>query len=542
MNKEYSVKEALPDFNTVKDIVLFGSKNGKEKKQYMYHDKKGVERTKTFNEVYYDYIGLGQYLYDNGVIGKKVAILGDNEYEWIVCYFALITSKSITVPLDSKLSDDALAEILTESGCEALFYSGDFSASAEAFKKTEGIAIKMYLNMDDQESFIEKGHALLKNGEKCYTEDEVLPEDLACIVFTSGTTGKSKGVMLTQKNISASVIASNRVLTGGHAIGFLPLNHTYSWVSALFSGCLLTEWGYICRSVKDVQKALVAYKPQNFSAVPLAVEVIYKKIWQTAQKTGREEKLKKGLKLSRFLMKHGIDLRRKIFKEIIDNLGGNLELIVCGGAFLDPVYEHGMYDFGIQIINGYGITECSPAVTCNRLENFKFGSVGLPVPCCEIKISEPDEKRVGEIYVRGDNVMRGYYNDPESTAEVFDGEWFKTGDYGRIDEDGFLYYVGRKKNTIVLSNGKNVSPEEIEDKLSCISYVKEVLVYEDNGAIAAEFFLDTAEVPDAKEKIRGDVNAVNREMPLYKQVTKIYTRDTEFPKTTSLKIIRKYKD
>ena len=200
-----------------------------------------------------------------------------------------------------------------------------------------------------------------------------------------------------------------------------------------------------------------------------------------------------------------------------------------------------MYEFGIQIINGYGITECSPAVTCNRLDKFKFGSAGVPLPCNEIKINNPDEDGVGEIYVRGTNVMMGYYDDPEATAEAFDGDWFKTGDYGYIDEDGFLFFKGRKKNLIVLSNGKNVSPEEIEDKLSVIDYVKEVVVYDENGYITAEFFLDTVSTPDAKERIKKDVNEINKKMPMYKQVARVKTRDSEFPKTTTLKILRNYK-
>ena len=251
--------------------------------------------------------------------------------------------------------------------------------------------------------------------------------------------------------------------------------------------------------------------------------------------------LKKGLKISNFLLKLGIDKRRKIFSEILNNLGGNLEMIVCGGAYLDEQYEKGMEAFGIKIINGYGITECSPAVTCNRLDAYKVGSVGIPLPCNEIKIKDPDEDGIGEICVKGKNVMVGYYNDPEATAEVFDGDWFLTGDYGYIDEDGFLFFKGRKKNLIILSNGKNVSPEEIEDKLSTIDYVKEVVVYEEKGYITAEFFLDTVEAPDAKGRIKADVNEINRKMPSYKQVTRIKTRDNEFPKTTTLKILRDYK-
>lgn len=531
----------FPDMNTVKDIVLFGGKKGGNKRQYSFYNFEGEVETKTFAQVNYDLTGLGQYLYKLGLRGKKVAILSENSYYWVACYYSIITGKMTVVPIDPKLPDADIIDIMVRSGCDAVYYSSDFVSTVELMKKTESVAVEHYIKIEDFYSLIEEGHNELKNGAENYLDDEVLPSDLAFIVYTSGTTGKSKGVMLSQENVASDCVASCRVMVGGPAIGFLPLHHAFSWVSALFSGNLLTEWGFICRSLKDIQKDLQTYHPQNFSAVPLAVETIYKKIWFTAKKEGREELLKKGLKISNFLMKLGIDRRRKIFSQIIDGLGGNLELIVCGGAYLDEKYEKGMAEFGIQIINGYGITECSPAVTCNRLDNYKTGSVGLPLPCNEIKIKDPDEDGVGEICVRGKNVMMGYYNEPEATAAVFDGDWFLTGDFGYIDEDGFLFFRGRKKNLIVLSNGKNVSPEEIEDKLSTIDYVKEVVVGDEDGFITAEFFLNTVDTPDAKERIRDDVNAINRKMPKYKQVTRVKTRDTEFPKTTTLKILRNYK-
>lgn len=543
----YALKKKIklaefPDMNTVKDIVLFGGKTGGNKRQYSFYNFEGEVETKTFAQVNYDLTGLGQYLYKLGLRGKKVAILSENSYYWVACYYSVITGKMTAVPLDPKLPDADIVDIMVRSGCNAVYYSSDFVSTVELMKKTEGVAVEHYIKIEDFYSLIEEGHNELKKGAENYLDDEVLPSDLAFIVYTSGTTGKSKGVMLSQENVASDCVASCRVMVGGPAIGFLPLHHAFSWVSALFSGNLLTEWGFICRSLKDIQKDLQTYHPQNFSAVPLAVETIYKKIWFTAKKEGREELLKKGLKISNFLMKLGIDRRRKIFSQVIDGLGGNLELIVCGGAYLDEKYEKGMAEFGIQIINGYGITECSPAVTCNRLDNYKPGSVGLPLPCNEIKIKDPDEDGIGEICVRGKNVMMGYYNEPEATAEVFDGDWFLTGDYGYIDEDGFLFYRGRKKNLIVLSNGKNVSPEEIEDKLSTIDYVKEVVVDDEDGFITAEFFLNTVDTPDAKERIRSDVNAINRKMPKYKQVTRVKTRDTEFPKTTTLKILRNYKN
>ncbi len=530
----------FPDMNTCKDIVLYGGKTGGDKKQYTFYNFDGEVETKTFAQVNYDLTGLGQYLYKLGLRGKKVAILSENSYYWIACYFSIITGKMTAIPMDPKLPDDDIIDIMVRSGCNAVYYSEDFKGTVELMKKADGVVIEQYIRIEDFYSLVEEGHNEVKNGVESYLNDEVLPSDLAFLVYTSGTTGKSKGVMLSQENVATDSVASCRVMTGGPAIGFLPLHHAFSWVGALFSGNLLVEWGFICRSLKDIQKDLLEYHPQNFSAVPLAIETIYKRIWFTAKKSGREELLKKGLKISKFLLKLGIDKRRKIFSEIIDNLGGNLEMIVCGGAYLDEKYETGMTDFGIKIINGYGITECSPAVTCNRLDAYKVGSVGIPLPCNEIKIKDPDADGVGEICVRGKNVMMGYYNEPEATAEVFDGDWFLTGDYGYIDEDGFLFFRGRKKNLIVLSNGKNVSPEEIEDKLSTIEYVKEVVVYDEDGYITAEFFLDTVDTPDAKDRIKADVNEINRKMPTYKQVTRVKTRDTEFPKTTTLKILRNY--
>ena len=542
MKTKDSLREAaqFPEMRTVKQIVLYGAEHGADKKQYMFENFDGDVQTKTFREVFHDVHGFGQMLYARGLRGKKIAILSENSYYWIAAYFAVITGKMTAIPLDPKLPAEDLTELMVRSGCNAIVYSKTYAPAIAMMREDENVRLTDYIPIEAFYALVQEGYDDLAKGTADYIDDEVLPDDLAFIVYTSGTTGKSKGVMLSQNNVASDAAAAVRVMTGGHAIGFLPLNHTFSWVGALFTGCLLTNWGYICTSIKDIQSDLKTYKPQNFSAVPLVVETIYDRIWKTARKGGMEETMQKGLRLSRFLMRHGIDMRRRIFRRIIDNLGGNLEMIVCGGAYLDEKYERGMYDFGIRIINGYGITECSPAVTCNRLDNFRFGSVGLPLPCCEIMIHDPDAEGVGEIYVRGDNVMLGYYDDPEATAEAFDGEWFKTGDFGYMDADGFLYYRGRKKNLIVLSNGKNVSPEELEDKLSAIPYVKEVLVYEEGRRIAAEFFLDTENTPDAAERLRSDVDAVNRRMPSFKQIGRIKTRDTEFPKTTSLKIIRNY--
>lgn len=530
----------FPDMDTVKEIVIYGAKKGQDKKQYMFKDFDGNVCTKTFDEVFYDATGLGQHLYTLGMKNKKVAILSENSYYWIAAFYSIAIGKMTAIPLDPKLTDADLTDLMVRSGCDAIYYTKDFSSAIEMMKNTDGVKLTEYLPMEDFDKLVEAGHSELANGADNYLDDEVNADDLGFIVYTSGTTGKSKGVMLSQKNVASNAIATCRAMTASQTVAFLPFNHTLSWASALFASPLLAEWGYICGNLRNLQKDMAEYHPQHITAVPLAVETIYKKIWFTARKSGKDAKLEKGLKLSKFLMKLGIDIRRKLFGEVIDNLGGKLEMIICGGAFLDPKYEKGLYDMGIQVINGYGTTECAPIITCNRLNNFKFGSAGYALECNEIKINEPDEDGVGEILVKGTNVMMGYYNEPEATAEAFEDGWFKTGDHGYLDKDGFLFLRGRKKNLIILSNGKNVSPEEIEDKLSTIDYVKEVLVYEEDGAITAEFYLDTVETPDAKDRLKKDVRAVNLQLPAYKQVTRTKLRDTEFPKTTTLKIKRNY--
>ncbi len=532
----------IPTYSTLKEIIVKGTEMGGDHKQFAFLDKNKVEQSRTFNQTWREMIGVGTYFHSIGLVNQaKIAIVAENSYDWMLAYYATNMTRNISVPMDCKLPADDIGDQLIRCGCDALVYSDKFEGMVEEFKKNPDMPVKHYLPIDEFDNYKQIGYKLFDEGDTYVVDVEVKPDDLACIVYTSGTTGKSKGVMLTHFNIASNCSSSTRVLSGKHAIGFLPLNHTYAWVSALFACYILTEWGYMCDSIKSIQSDLKKQKPYNFSGVPLVVETIYDRIWRTARSTGREEILKKGLKISRFLMKLGIDRRRKIFATIIDNLGGNLSMIVCGGANLDPKYEIGMREFGIDVYNGYGMTECSPAITCNRPDKYKPGSVGVPLDCCEIKIHNPDEEGVGEIYVRGTNVMVGYYNDPEATAATFDGEWLKTGDHGRIDEDGFLFMVGRKKNLIVLSNGKNVSPEELEDKISMqIEYVKEVLVYDEDAQIVAEVFLNEEDFPDARERIKADMKEFNKTVASFKRINKTIVRDEEFPKTTTLKIVRKY--
>lgn len=526
-----------PDMDTVKDIIIYGATNGKNKKQYMFTNMNGEIETKTFSQVFYDTVGLGQYLYKLGLRGKKVAILSENSYYWIAAFYSIATGKMISVPLDPKLTAQELTDIMIRSQCDAIYYTDDFQSVIDVMKSTDGVVISEYIRLDDFDNLVAQGHEELKSGAFDYLKDDVSGDDVGFIVYTSGTTGRSKGVMLTHKNVASDGIATCRAMTGGQAIAFLPFHHTLSWASALLASPLLTEWGYICKGLRYLPRDIATYKPQNFTAVPMAVETIYKKIWDTAKKQGKDKKLEQGIKISNFLLKMGIDVRRRLFREVIENLGGELEVIICGGAYLDEKYERGLYELGIQVINGYGATECSPTVTCNHLDNFKFGSAGRPLECNEVKINAPDSDGVGEVYVKGDNVMVGYYNDPEATDETFDNGWYRTGDFGYFDEDGFLFFRGRKKNLIVLSNGKNVSPEELEDKFAAFDLVKEVLVYDENGKITGEFFLDENEA-DGEKKLKSFVKELNKKLPAFKRISKIKFRNKEFPKTTTLKIKR----
>lgn len=544
MNKTHknAVKVEIPEYQTIREIVYEGTARGGNNKQFMFLDRNKQLQEINYNQTFRRIRTLSTYFYSKGLKdGKKIAIVSENIIDWGFAYYAIIVGGNVCVPMDAKLSYEDIEDQIIRCDCDAVVYSKKFEKFVDGLKDNPEVPQMEYFFMDEFDTYYDEGEKMIEEGNDYFDKVEVKPDDLAAIVFTSGTTGKSKGVMLTHKNVASDCSATLRVLTGRHAIAFLPLHHTLSWVSGLYATYIVSEWGYLCDSINHIQQDIKKFQPYNFTGVPLVVETVHDRIWKTARKMGKEELLKKGLKISNFLMKLGIDKRRKIFKMVHDNLGGNLDMIICGGAYLDPKYEKGLYDLGIDVFNGYGLTECSPVITCNHPRKFKFGSVGTPLDCNEIKIVDPDEDGVGEIYVRGSNVMVGYYNDPEATAAAFDGDWFKTGDFGRIDKDGFLFMVGRKKNLIILSNGKNVSPEEIEEKMmNLIPYVKEILVYQEGDKITGEFFLNEEDYPDCRDRLDADVKAVNAQMPAFKRITKITVRDEEFPKTTTMKIARKY--
>jgi len=439
------------------------------------------------------------------------------------------------VPIDKELEADDIEYLLTDSECKAIFYSGTYFDIIDSLKEKELPGIE-YISLKKLPKMIEEGRRLLEEGYTEYKDVTVSKDDLASIVYTSGTTGRSKGVMLTHGNIVSNMYAAScNVTINGSTILLLPLHHAFGLVAGLFAVMNYGEMVYINKSLKKIIDDFKVAKPQNTFAVPLIAETLYKNIWINARKQGKEELLSKMVKLSNALRKVGIDLRKVFFKSVIEAFGGELNLMICGGAPIKPELIKDFDALGIKILNGYGITECSPIVAVNRNEFNVLGSVGIPLCCNEVKISDE-----GEVLVKGSNVMQGYYHNEAANKEVFtDDGWFRTGDIGRIDEYGALHITGRIKNLIILANGENIAAEAIENLVYDIPYVKEVICYGEDDLIVAEMFLDE-EVKDGKDRINADIQELNNKLPQIRNIGKIVLRETEFPKTTTKKIKRNY--
>ena len=498
-----------------------------------------------------------------GMRDTNVAIIGEASPEWVFSYFALMSIGAVTVPIDKELPAADMASILNTAGCPFVVYS---TAITEKIKAVRELcpALSTFVEMGEGcEEFAVNldtvrinGKEKFESGDNSYYDYEIDPRRLASIVFTSGTTGKGKGVMLTTENICMDMQQGmyNFNITP-RTMCVLPPHHTFgstvNFVGHYAQGCEI----YISSGLKYIMNELKTFKPTHLVLVPLFVETFYKRIMSAAEKSGKLEKLKKGIKLSNFLRKLGIDLRKKLFGEsVLSNFGGELEMIICGGAALNQSIIDFFEDIGVTILNGYGITECAPLISCNRNEYRKTGSVGLPIIGGHVKILDPDENGEGEICYKGPNVMMGYYNDEAATRAVFteDG-YFRTGDYGKVElegEDQWIYITGRLKNLIIFSNGKNVYPEEIETDIQGVYGVNEVVVYAgesksdpDKEIIVAEIFpdLDALEmrgITDVEKHFNDAILEINAKNVSYKKVGKIKIRNEEFPKNTSKKITR----
>ena len=470
-----------------------------------------------------------------GLRGGKVAVIGENCYEWILTYFAVVNSGNVIVPLDRELPTADIKNLIDDSGAEFFVFADSF-ADVATYLQGNDASVKCYINMSKIPELVEQGKAQNVDYEIDNTAS-------AALLYTSGTTGMAKGVMLSHHSLACDMVAAAQMVKiRGNNLLVLPLHHSFGFTACVLYMMYQGSETIINKSLKNLLDDFAKFKPNNVFLVPLFVETFYKRIWDSAQKKGKDGLLRKLIKVSNVLLKVGIDVRRKLFKSVLQAFGENLELMVTGGAPIDNKYVQGLRDFGITTLNGYGITECSPIVSVNRNDYYRDGSAGQLLPACDVKILEPNENGHGEICVKGDIVMLGYYNNEQATAEAFDGEWFKTGDIGYLDSDGFLHISGRKKNLIVLSNGKNVYPEELEFALlNNIPYIKEAVVYANGNQIEAEVFLDAEGNPDCASRLDNDIIELNRTLAGYQNISKTVIRDTEFPKTTTKKIKRQYK-
>ena len=559
-NKAYPLYETTV-FRDFRVMVEQSAENFPDKPAISYKKNPRDEETVrvTYSESRDNIRNLGTEEIALGLRDKKVAIVGGASVGWIYSYFSLMAIGAVTVPLDKEMPAPDLAATIERASCYAIFYGSEIAGKLDYLKENTKAELYVCINGDPLKegdlalaSLIEEGGKKFSEGDNSYYDYEIDPDRLATIVFTSGTTGKGKGVMLSQTNIVTDMTQGMYLFDiTRKTLNVLPPHHTFgstvNYVGHYAQGCEI----YITSGIKYLLNELKEQQPTHLVLVPLFVETLYRRIWATAEKTGADKKLKMGLKVSKALRKIGIDKRRSLFAQVHETFGGKLEMIICGGAALNQDIIDFFDAIGITVLNGYGITECAPLVSCNRNEWQKNGSVGLPIIGEEVRIYEPDESGEGEICVKGPNVMMGYYEEPEATAAVIDSDgFFHTGDYGKLDDEGWLYITGRKKNLIIFSNGKNVYPEEIETEISRIRGVLEVVVYAgesksnpDKEVIVAEIFPDYEQlkndgVTDVKEYFDEHVKAANGRMAPYKKVGLVKIRKEEFIKNTSRKITR----
>ena len=493
------------------------------------------------------------------VEGGHCALIGKLSYGWICTYLALLSVGAVLVPLDPDWSAEDLADTVKKAECTTLFCNDDvFEKKAQTICDAAGIKNVVTIDYAASDctlsSLLLEGNQLRSNGNKAYETTRISPDKLSLLVFTSGTTGQGKGVMLSQTAIASNVTGALRLISipaGGRTIGVLPPHHTFGSTISILCNMMFGVNIYLSSGVRYVVKELKEHKPTHLILVPLYLETFYRKINAAIAESGKEKFLGNMMKVTNSLNKVGLDVRKRIYKGPLAAFGGELSIVVSGGAPLSSEISSTFESFGITILNGYGITECAPLLAANRDKQQKKGSVGYPIPGTRIKIKDPDENGEGEICAKGPNVMLGYYKDPEATAAAFDEDgYFRTGDIGKFDEEGWLYITGRAKNLIILSNGKNVYPEEIEVELSAVPGVIDVVVYEgvskrgiEHNAIVAEIYPDTDffeknGIDNKQEYFRKFINDFNRNAVAYKKISVLKVRETEFPKNTLRKIMR----
>ena len=564
--QELKPKFKAPRHENLRELLRYAAKEYGSDTAFIVKHKNG-------KEVSYEHISfeafwnrvnqLGTALLKRGMKGKRIATVSKNRVEWMESHFAALGGLGYSVPLDKGLPYEELESSLARSYADVLVFEAAQIADIERLKSEGKTQVQEYICMDELEGYLSipqlraEGEKLLAEGFDEYLNLPIDKFENQIILFTSGTTSLSKAVLLSHYNLVENIYGlqlAEDIHRGDVNMAFLPYHHTFgSTGQTLMLACGVTTT--YCDGLKYLQKNIVEYKVSVFFCVPLLIESIYKKVMATVKKEGKENTVKFGIALSKFLLKFGIDIRRKVFKTILDQLGGNIRFVISGAAAIDPEAIEGFNNFGITAVQGFGMTEAAPVITAENHWERKAGSIGRALPGVEVAIDEPDENGVGEIICRGPNVMAGYYENEEDTAKTLIDGWLHTGDLGYIDEDGFLFICGRKKNVIVLKNGKNVYPEEIEVLIAALPYVSENFIFgkprreddEKDLALWAKIVYNPeymkehygASTPaEAEEVIRRDIDAINDTLPVYKQIFKLVVTDQEMIKTTTGKVKR----
>ena len=549
-------------FNIVKDYIYESIEKNSKRDAFIIKHKEDKEIK--YENISYKRFGkeikeLGTGLIDLGLENKKIAIIGKNCYEWVLSYVSIISGVGVAVPLDKGLQKDEIIMSVKRSKAEAIIFDEKLIDIIEEIKENNDINIKEFICMEKIDNYkniseiLEKGKELLLNGNKKYDNHKINPDEMCTLIFTSGTTSMSKAVILTNKNIASNLyqlMCHETIYNTDVNLAFLPLHHAFGSTGIiLFLANGATN--VFCDGLRHIQANLKEYKVTTFVCVPLLLEAMYKKIYNEIKKQNKENIVKFGIILSKILLFLHIDIRRKLFKDIINQLGGNIRFIVSGASAIDKKVAKGFNDFGILTVQGYGLTETSPVIAAENESCIKYGTVGLPMPDVELKIEDKNEKGVGEIVAKGPNIMKGYYEMPEETEKVLKDGWFYTGDLGFIDKKGFLHITGRKKNVIVLKNGKNVYPEELEQLIGELPYVLENMIFgkekDDDLVVSCKIvynkdYMLSKNAKITEEEIRDiiwqDIKKINKGLPKYKYIKNLIVTDVPMIKTTTAKIKR----
>lgn len=562
--------ELIPKFNNFRDLLENSIKSYGDNIAYKYKkniNKKPVEYVeKTYENVGEDVKALSEAFLNYEKPIKRIALIGNNRYEWVISYFATVCSGMVIAPMDKMLPENEIISLIERSEVDVAIFDKKYLETFKKLKNSNSNQLHTLICMDNiKDKDIIKFEEILEEGRKFresnsnkikkYEDITVDYNAMSIMLFTSGTTDLSKIVMLSQKNICNNVYGYQnhfKMLPTDTLLSFLPIHHTFESSITIIYGFYCGATVAFCDGLRYIADNLKEYHVSIFVAVPLVLETMYKKINKGIKEQGKEKLINTMIKVSNGLLKMHIDVRKKIFKAIIDKFGGKLRIILYGGAALDKDTIVGFNNFGVDSIQGYGLTETSPVLVAESETKHKPGSAGYPLDEVELKIFEPDKDGVGEILAKGPNIMLGYYNDEEKTKDAFEDGWFRTGDYGYIDNEGFLFITGRKKDIIVLRNGKNIYPQELEFLINKLDYVQESMVYSREASktdtlLAAKIVYDKEimekifpdkSVNDYKNIIWNDIKEINKNLADYKHIKKITITDVPMEKTTTQKIKR----